>query len=179
MKSLARCDYPKAIRTHVSLNLYSKKNILSSSAKLYTLYHNLLHHYLLYITTLYQPPHIISFPSKFFLPNYLQNTCLLIFLPLSSPTSIFFLLTTSPSRPMPHMPPPSNARGSRPLAPDCYTHLACSSVASRAWSRPSPRMPPPSHAQGSRLSTWTREQATDAPMEGTRRERSFPTTERR
>jgi hypothetical protein len=42
----------KAIRTHTTLNLYSKRNILSSSARLSTLYHNPLQSYLLYISTL-------------------------------------------------------------------------------------------------------------------------------
>jgi hypothetical protein len=56
----------QAIRTHVTLNSYSKKNILSSSAKLYTLYHNPLHPYLLYITTLYQLPHIFIISFHFF-----------------------------------------------------------------------------------------------------------------
>jgi hypothetical protein len=46
-------EVDKAIRTHTTLNPYSKKNILSSSAKLSTLYHNHLRSYLLYILTLY------------------------------------------------------------------------------------------------------------------------------
>jgi hypothetical protein len=51
----------KAIRTHTTLNLYSKRNILSSSARLSTLYHNPPQSCLLYISTLYQLPHIIFF----------------------------------------------------------------------------------------------------------------------
>jgi hypothetical protein len=51
----------KAIRTHATLNSYSKRNILSYSAILSTLYHNLLRSYLLYISTLYQLSYIILF----------------------------------------------------------------------------------------------------------------------
>jgi hypothetical protein len=43
----------KAIRTHTTLNSYSKRNILSWSAKLSTLYYNPLQSCLLYISTLY------------------------------------------------------------------------------------------------------------------------------
>jgi hypothetical protein len=51
----------KAIRAHTTLNPYSKKNILSSSARLSTLYHNLPLSCLLYISTLYQLSHTILF----------------------------------------------------------------------------------------------------------------------
>jgi hypothetical protein len=44
----------KAISTHTTLNFYSKRNILSPSARLSTLYHNSLRSCLLYISTLYQ-----------------------------------------------------------------------------------------------------------------------------
>jgi hypothetical protein len=56
---------PEAIRTHTTLNLYSKRNILSSSARFFTLYHNPPQSCLLYISTLYQLPHIISFLFKY------------------------------------------------------------------------------------------------------------------
>jgi hypothetical protein len=51
----------EAIRTLSTLNFYPKKNILSLSAKFFTLYHNSPQSYLLHISTLYQLPHIISF----------------------------------------------------------------------------------------------------------------------
>jgi hypothetical protein len=53
--------HAKSIRTHTTLNFYSKKNILSWSAKFFTLYHNHPHSYLLYISTLYQLSYIILF----------------------------------------------------------------------------------------------------------------------
>jgi hypothetical protein len=50
----------KAIRTHTTLNFYSKRNILSPSARLSTLYHNPPQSYILHISTLYQLQNIIS-----------------------------------------------------------------------------------------------------------------------
>ena len=52
-----------AIHTHTTLNFDSKKNILSLSEKIFTLYHNHLQSYLLYISTLYQQPYILSLLS--------------------------------------------------------------------------------------------------------------------
>jgi hypothetical protein len=49
------------VGTHTTLNFYPKKNILSWSAKFFTLYQNPPHSCLLYIPTLYQLPHIILF----------------------------------------------------------------------------------------------------------------------
>ena len=61
----------KAIRTHTTLNFYSKRNILSPSAIMFTLYHNPLQSCLLYISTLYQLSHIILFfYFSFIPPNY-------------------------------------------------------------------------------------------------------------
>jgi hypothetical protein len=51
----------KAICTHTTLNFYSKKNILSLSARFSTLYHKPPQSYLLHISTLYQLLRIISF----------------------------------------------------------------------------------------------------------------------
>ena len=59
------CGSPKAIRTHTTLNFYSKRNILSPSAVMFTLYHNPLQSCLLYISTLYQLSHIILFLFNF------------------------------------------------------------------------------------------------------------------
>jgi hypothetical protein len=55
----------QAIRTHTTLNFYSKRNILSPSAVMFTLYNNPLQSCLLYISTLYLLPHIISFLSNY------------------------------------------------------------------------------------------------------------------
>jgi hypothetical protein len=52
-------QYNKAIRTHTTLNFYSKRNILSLSANFFTLYHNPPQSYLLYISTLYQLLYIL------------------------------------------------------------------------------------------------------------------------
>jgi hypothetical protein len=54
-------DEAEAIRTHTTLNFYSKRNILSSSARLSTLYHNPPQSYILHISTIYQLQNIISF----------------------------------------------------------------------------------------------------------------------
>jgi hypothetical protein len=64
-------DKAKTIRTHTTLNFYSKRNILSPSAVMFTLYHNPLQSCLLYISTLYQLSHIILFfYFSFIPPNY-------------------------------------------------------------------------------------------------------------
>jgi hypothetical protein len=52
------------IRTHTTLNFYPKKNILSWSAKFFTLYHNPPHSCLLYIPTIYQLSYIILFTTQ-------------------------------------------------------------------------------------------------------------------
>jgi hypothetical protein len=49
----------KAIRTHTTLNFYSKRNILYLSANFFALYHNPPQSYLLYISTLYQLLYIL------------------------------------------------------------------------------------------------------------------------
>jgi hypothetical protein len=54
---------PEAIRTHVTLNFYSKRNILSWSARFSTLFNNSPRSQLLYISTLYQLPYIILYFS--------------------------------------------------------------------------------------------------------------------
>lgn len=66
----------KAIHTHTTFNLYSKKIITSWSSKYFTLYHNTMQLYLLYILTLYQLRHIISFLSNYILSPH--NYCLLM-----------------------------------------------------------------------------------------------------
>jgi hypothetical protein len=73
------------IRTHTTLNFYSKKNILSLSVRFSTLYHNSPQSYLLHISTLYQLPYIISFfyftfiatsyTSRFYIGRPFQLRC--------------------------------------------------------------------------------------------------------
>jgi hypothetical protein len=96
----------KAIRTHTTLNFYSKRNILSPSARLSTLYHNPLQSCLLYISTLYQLSHIILFLFNFSFishPNYHlllpAATCcrqVLEFLPHARSCTYFFLENVQP-----------------------------------------------------------------------------------
>jgi hypothetical protein len=62
----------KAIRTHTTLFLYPKRNIPSWLARFFTLSNNSPRSQLLYISTLYQLPHILLFISITFLstPKY-------------------------------------------------------------------------------------------------------------
>jgi hypothetical protein len=62
----------EAIRTHTTLFIYPKRNIPSWSARFFTLSNNSPRSQLLYISTLYQLPHILLFISITFLstPKY-------------------------------------------------------------------------------------------------------------
>jgi hypothetical protein len=58
----------KAVRTHTTLNFHPKRNILSLSAKFFTLILRssaVIYSYLLYISTLYQQSYILSFLSNY------------------------------------------------------------------------------------------------------------------